>query len=160
MRVEPVGHNLYVRVRATKLLAELLRREPFVIVRRSGALLLVQQSAERGLLVRAAPQQQQHPPDWLAVGRGALIVFRPRQRMRIVSQRGKRGFIHRPGNPRPRTILRRRKSRQGNEQGSGQGKSLEHVALCSSLVQGFFNPGIVNLFRRIALRKNRNGVGS
>src|ERR1700722_9628494 len=81
MRLQPRRHRRDVGVGGTKLLAKLLRSEPLTVARRRFALLLVQQRFERGLLGGTALQQQEHAADRLAVGDGALIELRPRQRV-------------------------------------------------------------------------------
>ena len=52
---------LDVRGRRSELLTELLRREPFVVLRRTFRLLAVQELRQSLLTVRAGRQDQQHP---------------------------------------------------------------------------------------------------
>ena len=83
MGLQPRGNRLQVGIGGPKLLAVLLGREPLVIVGRRLVLLIVEQLAERSLLVRAVLQHQQHPRHGQTRRSCAQIVFRPRQRMRI-----------------------------------------------------------------------------
>src|ERR1700720_3672274 len=78
---EPVVTRLNIGCSGTVLLAELIGGEPLVEVRRTLVLLLLEQLAERGLLILAALQQQRHARGGLRVRHRALVEFRARHGM-------------------------------------------------------------------------------
>ena len=95
MSLEPRRHRLHVLISRTKLLPELLRREPVVIVRRGFILLLVEQRLERGFLFGAAAEDEQHAIEREVRGRRAEVKLRTRQRMRVAFEGDEIRFIHR-----------------------------------------------------------------
>ncbi len=100
VRLQPRRHGLYVGIGRAELLTELLRRQPLMIIGRRFALLLVEQRAQRRFLSGRALQQQKHPANGLAVGYGALIEPRPRERMGIAPPRDPVGLINLLRDPR------------------------------------------------------------
>jgi len=93
LRGEPLGHGLDVGVGGPKLSAELLRGEPCVVVRGGLALLIVEQLAEGGLLIRAALQEQQYTVQRLSIRDSTLIKFRAGEWMDVARQDEESLFI-------------------------------------------------------------------
>ncbi len=86
MRLKPRSHGFNVRIRSSKLLPELLRRQPLVILGRRFVLLLVQEVFERGFLLRAACQDQLHPRHRQIGRSSAGVELGPGERMSIMPQ--------------------------------------------------------------------------
>ena len=81
MALQPFCNRLNIAVGCTKLLAEFIRREPFMKIRRRGGLQLFQKLNERRLPLGTALQYQQHAFHGQTIGRRALIELFFRQRM-------------------------------------------------------------------------------
>ena len=86
-----------VRVRGPVELAELLRREPLVIVRRRLVLEFRVVFVQRGLLLAAARKNQPHVRELGGSGRLTPIEFRPGNRGHVSGQDHQRSLVHRAG---------------------------------------------------------------
>src|ERR1700733_11913143 len=95
VRLEPPGNFLDVRLRRTKLFAEFLGRQPFVIIGRRAVLLLREQSLERRALSRSGLEHEHHAVHREAARRRALIVFRAGERMGIASKDDELAVVNR-----------------------------------------------------------------
>lgn len=82
VRLQPRADGLNVLVGGTELLAELLRREPLVIIGRGG------------FLLRTALQHEQHAIHCQARGSGAAIVLRLGQVIGVAPQDGELRFVY------------------------------------------------------------------
>src|ERR1700722_2708541 len=100
VRFQPGCDRLDVLRRRAELRPELLRRQPFVIVRRRIVLLLLQQLPQSRFLVWASLQNQQHSLHRQACRRRALVELGSGQRMRISVQRNQARLIERQRDPR------------------------------------------------------------
>ncbi len=86
-RGEPVGDSLDVGIGGTELFAELIGRQPLVIVGRAFVLLLIEQLAERGFLFVAALESERHVRRGLRIGDRTAIELRTRHRMHVALER-------------------------------------------------------------------------
>src|SRR5271170_791233 len=98
--LQPGGDFLDVLVGGAELLAELLWREPLMVVRRGLVLLLVEQLFERGFLLRTALQDQEHAGHRETGRSGAAIVFGAGQVVRVALEDGEISLVHRLGDAR------------------------------------------------------------
>ena len=80
-------------IRRAEAGAEFLRRDPLVVVRGGGVLLLAQQSGERGVLLGSALQAEHHVVHGQAIGREAAIEFRAGKRMRAAGTHDHLAFV-------------------------------------------------------------------
>ena len=108
VRLEPRRDGLNVGIGRAELFAELCGSEPFVIVRRSLVLLIVEQTPEGGLLLRAALQNQQHSFHGEAGRRRAQVEFWTRQAVSVPPEHRQMTFIQRFSDQRSRAHSTRR----------------------------------------------------
>ena len=107
---QPRLHRRNILVRNAKLLAELVRRKPLVIIRIPRRMQLPDHLIERRLLGRAALQQQVDPVQRCAVRRGSAIVLGIGQRMHRSVERHKLLLVYRIDDPyRGRAVLGHRR---------------------------------------------------
>ena len=90
---QPVGHCLNIRVGRAKLFSKLVRRQPFMKIGRVLAQLLVHEFAERGLLFRAALQDEHHPFHRRGVSDDAPIEFGAGEGMDVALQADELRFV-------------------------------------------------------------------
>ena len=76
MTLEPAHNDADVSGRGAKTFAELLRCEPFMVVRRGRILLFGQETLQIRLLLRAALQRQNGPLHW-QIGIDAALIQGP-----------------------------------------------------------------------------------
>jgi Transposase DDE domain group 1 len=90
LALEPLRHGTNVGVRR----AELLWRQPNVIIRRTLVLLLFHVGLKCGLLVGAALEQQQDASHRQPAVRGSAVKFRPREWMHITPKHHSPRVVH------------------------------------------------------------------
>jgi hypothetical protein len=92
---QPRLHRRDILIRRSKLLAELIRRQPLVKVRITRRMQLADQLLERRFLARAALQHQVDPVQLRAVGQGSAVVLRVGQRMHCALERYQLALVYR-----------------------------------------------------------------
>src|SRR6185312_530931 len=105
--LQPRRNRLYILFCGAKLLAEFLGSEPMVVKAGSTVLLLIEQILERGLLLSAAGQHQQHPLHRQIRRRKPAIKLAACQRMSVAGQPRQPAFINRPRDPGPNQLAAR-----------------------------------------------------
>ena len=95
---QPVGDRLDIGVGGAIKPGKFLGREPFLKIRRVLHLLLIHELAQRGLLVRAPLQKQQHTVHRRGIGDGSPIKLGAGERVHVAAQAHELRFVDCLGN--------------------------------------------------------------
>src|SRR5215471_5666833 len=94
MRLQPRDCDLNILIHRAEVLAEFVRREPLVVVRRAFVLLLIEQLPERPFLFGAALQHQQHAVQRQIGRRSSAIVLWTREGVSVSLQDQAPAFVY------------------------------------------------------------------
>ena len=97
---QPLSDSLNIGISGAKLLAELVRSQPSVVIGRRFVLLFFEELLKGNLLFRAALHEQKHSLQRLRVGNGALVELRASEGVHVPRQRKEVLFVNGLGNAR------------------------------------------------------------